>query len=53
MDLILIGAAISIAAAFPGMSDWFRRHPGALVAVAIILPIVWLAICAYAGFLPD
>jgi 2,3-bisphosphoglycerate-dependent phosphoglycerate mutase len=53
MDLVLLGAGIMLAYLSPGLRDWFRRHPPALVAVALIAPIAWLVICARAGFLPD
>jgi 2,3-bisphosphoglycerate-dependent phosphoglycerate mutase len=53
MDLVMLGAAIMIVGRFPAISDWFRRHQPALIAVVIILPIAWLVVCAGAGFLPD
>jgi hypothetical protein len=53
MDLVILGVAFMIAQMFPGIRDWFRRHQAALMAVVIIAPIAWLAVCWYAGFLPD
>jgi Immunity protein 70 len=53
MYLVMIGAALLIATKFPGIGHWFRRRPAALTALALILPIAWLLICARAGFLPD
>jgi hypothetical protein len=53
MDFVMLGVAIMIAAVFPGVRDWFRRHPLALIAVAITGVLGWLVVCARAGFLPD
>jgi 2,3-bisphosphoglycerate-dependent phosphoglycerate mutase len=53
MDFVMFGVAIMIAAAFPSVSDWFRRHPLALISVAISAVLGWLVVCARAGFLPD
>jgi len=53
MDFVMLGAGFMIAAAFPGVSDWFRRRPAQLGAIAIIAVLGWLVICARAGFLPD
>jgi len=53
MDLLMLGVAFMIHAAFPGLREWFRRRPVALVAVAIFAVIGWLAVCARAGFIPD
>jgi hypothetical protein len=53
MDFVMLGAGIMIAAAFPGVYDWFRRRPPALAVVASAAVLGWLAICARAGFLPD
>ena len=53
MDFVMLGAGILVAAMFPGAGDWFRKRPGALVAVAIAAVIGWLVVCARAGFLID
>ena len=53
MDLVMMGTGIAVAGAFPGVSDWFRRRPAALAALAITCVIGWLVVCARAGFLPD
>jgi 2,3-bisphosphoglycerate-dependent phosphoglycerate mutase len=52
MDFVLLGVGL-IAATFPGVRDWFRRHPPALSGIAIAAVIAWLVVCARAGFLPD
>jgi hypothetical protein len=53
MDLIMLGVALMIAQTSPGIRDWFRRRPPALIGVAMIAVVGWLAVCARAGFLPD
>jgi hypothetical protein len=53
MDLVMVGVAFAVGAAFPGVSDWFRRRPAALSALAITCVIGWLVVCARAGYLPD
>ena len=53
MDIVMCGIAIMIAAAFPGVNDWFRRRPWALATMAITAVLGWLVICDRAGFLPD
>jgi 2,3-bisphosphoglycerate-dependent phosphoglycerate mutase len=53
MDFVMLGVGIMIAAGFPGVYDWFRRRPWALITLAIAAIIGWLVICARAGFLPD
>jgi 2,3-bisphosphoglycerate-dependent phosphoglycerate mutase len=53
MYLVMTGAGLMIAFACPGVRDWFRRHQPVFMAVVLILPIVWLVICARAGYLPD
>jgi hypothetical protein len=53
MDFVILGLGFAVAGAFPGVSDWFRRRPAALAALAIVCVIGWLVVCARAGFLPD
>jgi hypothetical protein len=53
MDLVMAGVGLMIAFACPGVRDWFRRHQAVFMAVVLSAPIVWLVICARAGYLPD
>jgi hypothetical protein len=53
MGFLMIGGVLIVAAAFPGVREWFSSRPVLVFALVVAAIIGWLVVCANAGFLPD